>query len=155
MLRRTANNFSINHILTKFYSDVIDRISLKNGNNDLSISLNKTVKGDKTLFFDFQSTTPLDPRVLDSMMPYFTSHYGNPHSKSHTYGWEAERATEKAREVYNFIIKQIANLIKADSKEIIFTSGATESNNTALKGVAEFYKERKKHIITTQTVIFN
>jgi len=93
---------------------------------------------------DFQSTTPLDPRVLDKMLPYLTEEYGNPHSKSHVYGWEAEKAVEKARE-------HVANIIGADSKEIIFTSGATESNNLALKGIAEFNKDKKKHIITTQT----
>jgi glutamate/tyrosine decarboxylase-like PLP-dependent enzyme len=101
--------------------------------------------GSKVVFFDFQSTTPLDPRVLDAMMPYMTYQFGNPHSKSHEFGWEAEKAVENAR-------AQVASLINADAKEIIFTSGATESNNTALKGVAEFYKEKKKHILTTQTV---
>ena len=99
MLKNKVKRFIRFNKFNKFYSDVLDSINLKKGNHNLSISLNKTVKGDKTLFFDFQSTTPLDPRVLDSMMPYFTSHYGNPHSKSHSYGWEAERATEKAREV--------------------------------------------------------
>lgn len=97
----------------------------------------------KTIYLDFQATTPIDPVVLDSMLPYMTDLFGNPHSKSHVYGWEAEKAVEKSRE-------QIANLIGADSKEIIFTSGATESNNLALKGVADFYKDKKKHIITTQ-----
>jgi cysteine desulfurase len=86
----------------------------------------------------------MDPRVLDKMLPYFTEMYGNPHSKSHIYGWEAEKAVENARE-------SIAKLIGAEAKEIIFTSGATESNNLSLKGVAEFYKDKKKHIITTQT----
>jgi cysteine desulfurase len=112
--------------------------------NDLIPKINMSLKNN-TIFFDFQSTTPLDPRVLDAMLPYQTLKFGNPHSKSHEYGWEAEKAVEDARE-------NIAKLIKADSKEIIFTSGATESNNTALKGVAQFYKEKKKHIITTQTV---
>uniref|UniRef100_A0A8C4UDH1 Cysteine desulfurase n=1 Tax=Falco tinnunculus TaxID=100819 RepID=A0A8C4UDH1_FALTI len=85
-----------------------------------------------------------DPRVLDSMLPYLTAYYGNPHSRTHAYGWESEAAMEKARQ-------QVADLIGADSREIIFTSGATESNNMAIKGVARFYKSRKKHIITTQT----
>lgn len=79
------------------------------------------------------------------MLPYLTSYYGNPHSRTHAYGWETEAAVEHAR-------KQVANLIGADPKEIIFTSGATESNNIAVKGVARFYKMKKKHIITTQTV---
>ncbi|KAF7282563.1 hypothetical protein GWI33_002353 [Rhynchophorus ferrugineus] len=98
----------------------------------------------RPLYLDAQATTPLDPRVLDEMLPYLTSYYGNPHSRTHAYGWESEAAVEKAR-------TQVANLIGADPKEIIFTSGATESNNIALKGVARFYGSKKKHIITTQT----
>ncbi|KAM4692211.1 cysteine desulfurase [Rhinophrynus dorsalis] len=98
----------------------------------------------RPLYMDVQATTPLDPRVLDSMLPYMVNYYGNPHSRTHAYGWESEKAVEKARE-------QVASLIGADPREIIFTSGATESNNLALKGVARFYKSRKKHIITTQT----
>lgn len=80
------------------------------------------------------------------MLPYLTNYYGNPHSRTHAYGWETEVAVEKARE-------QVANLIGADPKEIVFTSGATECNNIAIKGVARFYGVKKKHIITTQTVI--
>merc|ERR1719410_1635851 len=86
----------------------------------------------------------MDPRVLDSMLPYLTSMYGNPHSRTHQYGWESEQAVETARE-------QIADLLGADAKEIIFTSGATESNNISVKGVARFYKSKKNHVITTQT----
>ncbi|XP_061707220.1 cysteine desulfurase, mitochondrial [Cydia pomonella] len=97
----------------------------------------------RPLYFDAQATTPVDPRVLDAMMPYFVGQHGNPHSRTHAYGWESEAAVEKARE-------QIANLIRADPKEIIFTSGATESNNISVKGVARFYAPRKKHIVTTQ-----
>ncbi|AEI88597.1 cysteine desulfurase [Candidatus Midichloria mitochondrii IricVA] len=93
---------------------------------------------------DYQATTPVDRRVLGKMLPYFTEKFGNPHSRSHSFGWEAEEANENAR-------KQIAGLINADSKDIVFTSGATESNNLALKGVAHFYKNEKKHIITTIT----
>lgn len=78
-------------------------------------------------------------------MPYLTNYYGNPHSRTHAYGWESEEAVEKAR-------KQIASLIGADPREIIFTSGATECNNIAVKGVAKFYASKKKHIVTTQTV---
>uniref|UniRef100_A0A915IF78 Aminotransferase class V domain-containing protein n=1 Tax=Romanomermis culicivorax TaxID=13658 RepID=A0A915IF78_ROMCU len=100
--------------------------------------------GVRPLYLDVQATSPMDPRVLDAMLPYMTFQFGNPHSRTHAYGWESEKAVEKARE-------QIAKLIGADPREIIFTSGATESNNTALKGVARFNKARKNHIITTQT----
>ena len=99
---------------------------------------------DKPIYLDNQATTPLDPRVLDAMLPYMTNHYGNPHSRSHSYGWQTEQACENARE-------QIAQLLNCTSKEVIFTSGATESNNLALKGAAEFYSGAKNHIITTQT----
>jgi cysteine desulfurase len=98
----------------------------------------------KPVYLDLQATTPLDPRVLKTMMPYLTTEFGNPHSKTHAYGWESERAVEQAR-------SQVASLIGADAKDIIFTSGATESCNLAIKGVARFYKAHKKHIITTQT----
>lgn len=98
----------------------------------------------KPLYLDAQATTPLDPRVLDAMLPYQVSYYGNPHSRTHQYGWESERAMELAR-------GQVADLVGADPKEIIWTSGATESNNIAVKGVARFYKGKKKHVITTQT----
>lgn len=95
-------------------------------------------------YLDMQATTPVDPRVLDAMLPWFHARFGNPHSRSHVYGWDAEEATEEAR-------KKLAALINANPKEIFFTSGATESNNLAVKGVADFYGDKKKHIITTQT----
>jgi len=98
----------------------------------------------KPLYMDSQATTSLDPRVLDTMLPYLTSYYGNPHSRTHQYGWESEAAMETARE-------QVAELIGADPKEIIWTSGATESNNITVKGVGRFYASKKKHVITTQT----
>ncbi|XP_032663237.1 cysteine desulfurase, mitochondrial isoform X2 [Odontomachus brunneus] len=98
----------------------------------------------RSLYLDAQATTPLDPRVLDKMMPYLTVYHGNPHSRTHMYGWETETAVEQAR-------KQVADLIGAEQKEIIFTSGATECNNIAVKGVARFYKSKKNHIVTTQT----
>ncbi|XP_026323584.1 probable cysteine desulfurase, mitochondrial [Hyposmocoma kahamanoa] len=97
----------------------------------------------RPLYFDAQATTPVDPRVLDAMLPYLVSYHGNPHSRTHAYGWESEAAVEKARE-------QVASIINADPKEIIFTSGATESNNISIKGVARFYAPRKKHVVTTQ-----
>ncbi|GFR48288.1 hypothetical protein Agub_g10060 [Astrephomene gubernaculifera] len=96
------------------------------------------------LYLDMQATTPMDPRVIDAMLPYMTEQFGNPHSRTHLYGWESEEAVEEAR-------AKIARLIGADPKEILFTSGATESNNTAIKGVAAYLRDKKKHIITTQT----
>ncbi|KAL1921705.1 uncharacterized protein VTP21DRAFT_10347 [Calcarisporiella thermophila] len=98
----------------------------------------------RPIYLDYQATTPMDPRVLDAMMPYMTQYYGNPHSRTHQYGWESEKAVDDARE-------HIANLIGADPKEIVFTSGATEANNLSIKGVARFYRSKKNHIITTQT----
>ena len=99
----------------------------------------------KTLYFDYSATTPVDPRVAARMIPYLTEHFGNPASRSHPYGWEAEAAVEEAR-------AQIAALVGADPKEIVFTSGATESNNLAIKGAGHFYAGTKgKHIITVRT----
>ncbi|XP_054284799.1 cysteine desulfurase-like [Macrosteles quadrilineatus] len=113
------------------------------GGVDVAVDLKGQIDA-RPLYLDFQATTPLDPRVLDEMLPYLCQHWGNPHSRTHAYGWDSERAMEHAR-------KQIAELIGADPREIIFTSGATESNNLAVKGVARFYASKKKHVITTQT----
>ena len=121
---------------------------LKNVNSDEVHSPGFSIRGKalegRPAYLDFQATTPTDPRVLDAMLPYMTQYFGNPHSKTHVYGWEAENAVEEARE-------HVANLIGCSSKEIIFTSGATESNNMAIKGISRFYKARRKHVITTQT----
>ena len=96
------------------------------------------------IYMDYSATNPCDPRVVDAMIPWLREHFGNPASRSHAWGWEAEAAVEKARE-------QVAELIGADPREIVWTSGATESNNLAIKGAAHFYKTRGKHLITVKT----
>ena len=112
-----------------------------------AVKIDKSVIGrnaGEPIYLDYQATTPCDPRVVEKMLPWFTEKFGNPHSRNHRYGWEAEEAVEQARE-------QIADLIGADRREIVFTSGATESNNLAIKGVAHFNKDRKNHIVTVVT----
>ncbi len=96
------------------------------------------------IYMDYSATNPCDPRVVDAIIPWLREHFGNPASRSHAWGWEAEAAVEKAR-------TQVAELIGADPREIVWTSGATESNNLALKGAAHFYKSKGKHIITVKT----
>ena len=96
------------------------------------------------IYLDYSATTPVDPRVVDRMVPYLREHFGNPASRSHAYGWEAEKAVEEARE-------QVAKLVNADPREIIWTSGATESSNLAIKGAAHFYKDKGRHLVTVKT----
>src|SRR6476646_761773 len=96
------------------------------------------------IYMDYGATTPVDQRVVDAMIPWLREHFGNPASRSHAWGWEAEAAVETARE-------QVAALINADPREIIWTSGATESDNLAIKGAAQFYKTRGKHLVTVKT----
>ena len=96
------------------------------------------------IYLDYSATTPVDPRVVDVMLPYLRQDFGNPASRSHAYGWKAEEAVETARE-------QVAALVNCDAKEIVWTSGATESINLAIKGAAHFYKEKGRHVITVKT----
>ena len=96
------------------------------------------------IYLDYSATTPVDPRVAEKMITYLTDHFGNPASRSHEYGWEADRAVEEARE-------QVAALVQADPKEIVWTSGATESNNLAIKGAARFHRAKGRHLITAKT----
>ncbi|ABR89375.1 Cysteine desulfurase [compost metagenome] len=114
-------------------------------NAPLDKSLIDTIKAPHfPIYMDYSATTPIDPRVADKMIPYLREQFGNPASRSHMYGWTAEKAVEDARE-------QVAALVNADPREIIWTSGATEGNNLALKGAAQFYKTKGKHIITVKT----
>ncbi|MEZ5740920.1 MAG: IscS subfamily cysteine desulfurase [Burkholderiaceae bacterium] len=96
------------------------------------------------IYLDYSATTPIDPRVVDAMLPYLREDFGNPASRSHPYGWTAEKAVEQARE-------QVAELIRCDPREVVWTSGATEASNLALKGAAHFYKDKGRHLITTRT----
>lgn len=107
-------------------------------------SVKNPANHERFVYLDYQATTPCDPRVLETMLPYFTEDFGNPHSSSHVFGWRARDAVEQARE-------NVAKVINADTKEIVFTSGATESNNLAIQGIAQFYKNKKNHIITCAT----
>jgi cysteine desulfurase len=96
------------------------------------------------VYLDYSATTPVDPRVAEKMIPWLTTNFGNPASRSHAYGWQAEAAVEEARE-------NVAALVNCDPKELVWTSGATESINLAVKGAAHFYKDQGKHLVTIQT----
>src|SRR4029434_3574955 len=96
------------------------------------------------IYLDYSATTPVDPRVVDAMIPWLRDNFGNPASRSHAFGWTAERAVDQARE-------QVAALVNCDPRELIWTSGATESINLALKGTAHFYKDKGKHLVTVKT----
>lgn len=106
-------------------------------------SMSVSLMDERSIYLDLQATTPVDPRVLDAMIPLYTFQFGNPHSRTHMFGWETQDLVEDGRAA-------VASLINADPKEVIFTSGATEANNAALKGLAGFYGDKRRHIITTQ-----
>ena len=117
----------------------------KAGNQmNANANINESKKKGRPVYPDYQATTPMDPRVVEAMAPFFGDKFVNPQSRNHSYGWEAEEVVEKARH-------QNADLIGAEESEIIFTSGATESNNLGIKGLARFYKENKNHIVTVAT----
>lgn len=125
---------TIEKIYTNHECETIENNGNKNNDNNVM---------DNRIYFDYQASTPCDKEVLETMLPYFSQVFGNPHARSHSFGWEADAALEKARE-------QVGNAINADKNCIIFTSGATESNNLGLKGLAAFWQKQKKHIITTE-----
>ena len=141
------SSFSVDKMTTdKRYKGSLDipESLLKNEYADNEFSIRGQFREGRAAYLDMSATTPMDPRVLDAMAPYMIGSYGNPHSRTHSFGWEAEKVVETAR-------TQVADLIGASAKEISFTSGAPESNHLSIKGAAHFYAKRGKHIITTQT----
>jgi len=144
MFKTGLNIFKRGRLSRQAYLLKRNKYSIQVSSSPSGSELNQSNESQHAFYLDVQATAPIDPRVLDAMMPYQLGSYGNMHSRTHAFGWEAEESVEKAR-------KQIADLIGANPKEIVFTSGATESNNIALKGVAQFYGHKKNHIITLQT----
>ena len=138
----TAAPFSTAAAATNTDDDISNTDTITD--TDGKYNIRGSFKEGRAAYLDLSATTPMDPRVLDTMMPQMISSYGNPHSRTHSYGWDAEASVEHAR-------TQVASLIGSSPKEIIFTSGATEANNIAVKGVPHFYKSKKRHVITTQT----
>ncbi|KAJ6428613.1 hypothetical protein OIU84_020315 [Salix udensis] len=143
-LRQTLNKKTTSSSLHRCLSTAAALTTAPPSQNDEAMTIKGLKISARPLYLDMQATSPVDPRVLDAMLPYYLARYGNPHSRTHLYGWESDQAVETAR-------SQIADLIGASPKEIVFTSGATESNNISVKGVMKFYKEKKRHVVTTQT----
>lgn len=146
--QQSRSSFTVEKMISdKRYQSTADipaSLTEKASPADSAYSIRGDFRVGRAAYLDMASTTPMDPRVLDAMAPFMIGSYGNPHSRTHQFGWEAEKVVETAR-------SQVASLIGADAKEIIFTSGATESNNLSIKGAAHFYAKRGKHVITTQT----
>jgi cysteine desulfurase len=128
----TSTVFVRNAVRRLLSTETAAETSLAAAASSAQFSIKDKAREGRPAYLDFQATTPLDPRVLDAMLPYMMSRYGNPHSRTHSFGWETEKAIEDARD-------EVAAIIGASGKEIIFTSGATESNNMAIKGVARYY----------------
>ncbi|WVN88665.1 cysteine desulfurase IscS [Cryptococcus depauperatus CBS 7841] len=152
-VRATVSNISVDHVKEDPADNgAADSIASRDvsGQEMFGFKLNSVAakvapkSQGRPIYLDMQATTPTDPRVLDKMLPLFTEQFGNPHSRTHAYGWEAETAVDEAR-------KEVASLVGAQPKDIVFTSGATESNNMLIKGIAKFHQTKKNHIITTQT----
>ncbi|XP_021757388.1 cysteine desulfurase, mitochondrial-like [Chenopodium quinoa] len=144
LISKLRNLQPISQTLIRPFSTAAAAATVDTPSEDSPISMKGVKISGRPLYLDMQATSPVDPRVLDAMLPFYISQYGNPHSRTHLYGWESEAAVETAR-------TQVARLINASPKEIIFTSGATESNNISVKGLMHFHRTTKRHVITTQT----
>lgn len=150
---RNFNSSSSSKLATVADLDAIDSLTIAPSADTMGFEMSQATSSSATvvegegrpIYLDMQATTPTDPRVLDAMLPFMTNQYGNPHSKTHAYGWETEQAVEDGR-------KHVADLIGANAKDIIFTSGATESNNMSIKGIARFYKGKKNHMFVQPAI---